>query len=247
MKTAIIIPARYGATRLPGKLLLAETGKTVLQHSWERACAVKGVDRVLIATDDMRIKTEAERFGANAVMTRTDHPAGSNRVAEAAATVDADLIINLQGDEPEIDPHAVAHLISIAKAEKSFAATLACPFPNTNDKGPGSAHDPNCVKVVMGVEKNAKTRAQRALYFSRSAVPHGGPYFLHIGLYAFRADALQRFAAAPPTALEQTERLEQLRILEMGESIAVGLVKSHAPGIDTRADYDAFVSRHRAG
>ncbi|MEO1151223.1 MAG: 3-deoxy-manno-octulosonate cytidylyltransferase [Pseudomonadota bacterium] len=244
MKTAIVIPARYGATRLPGKLLLAQTGKTLLQHSWEAACRVTGVDRVLIAADDDRIKTAAEGFGARVVMTRTDHPTGSNRVAEAASTLDADLIINLQGDEPEIDPQAVDHLISVATHSDCFAATLACPFPDPAATGQGSPADPNAVKVVFGAATGDPKCGRPALYFSRAPVPHGGPYFLHLGLYAFRAASLQRFAGMPPGALEKAEKLEQLRILESGEAIAVGLVEKQAPGIDTQADYNAFVARH---
>ena len=246
MKIAIIIPARYQATRLPGKLLLRESGKPLVQHTWEQACRVRGVDQILIAADDKRIVDAVRGFGGDAVMTATDHTTGSSRIAEAAQNIDADLIINLQGDEPDIDPHTVEILIDLHKRAGCFASTLACPFPAAALSGPGSPADPSAVKVVISEPDQSDVR--HALYFSRANIPYADisgdtpRAYIHIGIYAYNRDSLQRFAAHRATPLELAERLEQLRILEMGERIGVALSDHFSPGIDTRADYDRFLS-----
>jgi len=252
VSVAIVIPARYASTRLPGKSLLSETGKPLIQHVYERARAVKNVAQVIVATDDERIAAAVRGFGGEAAMTGA-HETGGARVAEVAARLDAEIIVNLQGDEPEVEPAYLERLIALQKSTKAFVTTLACPFPAGAHKGPGSPADPSAVKAVLGdaIDRHARW----AQYFTRRAkgwprdasggIPNPQDYFLHIGVYAFTKSSLARFASAPRGALEKIENLEQLRILEMGEKIAVGLVGAAAPGIDTPEDYQAFVQRHK--
>ena len=252
MKAAIIIPARFASTRLPGKPLLADTGKPLIQHTYEQAKKSRRASRVIVATDDVRIFDAVHGFGGVAVMTAATHETGSARVAEAAATTDAEIIVNLQGDEPEIDPGDLDRLIDLQAAGHGFASTLACRFPAGIASGAGSPDDPSAVKVILGEPLGAN--AFRAIYFTRSLCPYprgddgliADPqkYFLHVGVYAFSAASLEAFASAPPGALEQMERLEQLRILEMGEIIVAGVVDKAAPGIDTPEDYSGFVKRY---
>ena len=252
MKAAVIIPARYASTRLPGKPLLTETGKPLIQHTYEQALSADKVSSVLVATDDARIAEAVRAFGGAAVMTSPDHETGSARVAEASAHTDADIIVNLQGDEPEIDPADIDKLIAVHEQGRSFASTLACCFAPTASAGPASPDDPSTVKAILGEEMGSGAR--RALYFTRSICSYPRDacgrieaperYYLHLGVYAFSKASLAVFAAAPPGVLEQSERLEQLRILEMGETIAVAEVAAAAPGIDTPEDYVAFVARH---
>jgi 3-deoxy-manno-octulosonate cytidylyltransferase (CMP-KDO synthetase) len=251
VKAAIIIPARYASIRLPGKPLLSQTGKTLIQHTYERAACAPSISDVFVATDDQRIFDAVQSFGGKAMMTLRDHGTGSARVAEVAAMIDAEIIINLQGDEPEIDPTHIDFLVDIMTRHECFAATLACPFEEGAVVGPGSPQDPAAVKAILG---DAMDRdVFRARYFTRSLYPYprNGDgavidpqrYYLHIGVYAFRRSSLLRFAAEPAAALEKIERLEQLRILEMGEAIAVGLVGAAPAGVDTPEDYQAFVRR----
>ena len=252
MKAAIIIPARYQSTRLPGKPLLAETGKPLIQHTYEQAKKSRRASRVIVATDDARIFDAVRGFGGEAVMTAAAHETGSARVAEAAQAVDAQIIVNLQGDEPEIIPGDIDQLIDLQASDKGFAATLACRFPASAVAGAGSPDDPSAVKVILG--EPLGVNAFRARYFTRALCPFprdgcgliADPqkYFLHIGVYAFSKASLDAFAAAPLGALEQMERLEQLRILEMGEVIVAGVVDKAAPGIDTLEDYEGFVKRY---
>ena len=246
MKTAIIIPARYASTRLPGKPLLRETGKYLIQHVYERARAVRGVGDVVVATDDSRIAAAVERFGGRCVMTRRDHPSGTDRVAEVARGLDADLIVNLQGDEPLIDPRSLELLTELMKRDEDAAmATLAVPIRSAEQW-----HNPNCVKVVCDA-------AGRALYFSRSPIPFvrdGAPDFKarpprflqHLGLYAYRREFLLRLANLPPAPLELAEKLEQLRVLAHGSRIQVGVVEQAGVGVDTYEDYRRFVTAYRA-
>jgi 3-deoxy-manno-octulosonate cytidylyltransferase (CMP-KDO synthetase) len=243
-RVLIVIPARYGSQRLAGKMLLAETGKPLLQHTWERASAVGGAD-VVIATDDPRIEEAARGFGADVEMTSPDHQSGSTRAAEVAERRRADIVVNCQGDEPEVNP---AHITRLIEGQKEamraehpvFASTVACPFPEELD-----AANPNTVKVVTTGE--AAGAIPRAIYFSRSLLPFPRTRehrpLLHIGLYAFSAATIQTFASMPQGQLEVTESLEQLRILEAGHSMAVFEVDGASTGIDTREDYDAFVAR----
>lgn len=249
MKAAIVIPARYASTRLAGKLLLEVGGKSILQHTYERARLAKNAETVLIAADDERIAAAARAFGAEVVITDPGHQSGTERAAEAARGLQADIVVNLQGDEPEIDPENIDALIAAQAAHAPFASTLACRFP-----ADASLDDPSAVKAVLGrrVDKGESPAADifEALYFTRALAPYprdGAPersnYFLHIGVYAFAKDALERFAAAPRGRLEKIEQLEQLRILELGERMLCVVVDHAAPGIDTAEDLAAFAKR----
>jgi 3-deoxy-manno-octulosonate cytidylyltransferase (CMP-KDO synthetase) len=241
MKTAIIIPARYRSSRLPGKPLLKETGKYLVQHVYERACLARRVQEVIVATDDPRIAAAVEHFGGRAVMTRRDHPTGTDRIAEVARELDDDVIVNLQGDEPLIDPATLDFLPQLLLRDSGAPmATLAVPISSMEQW-----HNPNCVKVVCDDHG-------RALYFSRSPIPfvRGGqpdfaaqpPRFLqHLGLYAFRRDFLLRLSQMPPSPLEELEKLEQLRVMAAGHPIAVGVVHRASIGVDTLEDYRRFV------
>ncbi|MCB9898148.1 MAG: 3-deoxy-manno-octulosonate cytidylyltransferase [Planctomycetes bacterium] len=236
-RAVAVVPARWASTRLPGKPLLAETGKPLIRHVWEQVERARRLDPVVIATDDERILAVAREFGAQAVLTRADHPSGTDRVAEVVATLpEAAFVLNVQGDEPEIDPDDLDRLVERLATSGDDMATLARPL---GDDEADVLADPHAVKVVFDA-------ARRAMYFSRSPIPHGtdprGTY-LHVGVYAYRREALLRLAAAPPSALERRERLEQLRALEMGLTIGVVLTTNHALGIDTPADYARFVAR----
>jgi len=245
----LVIPARRRSTRLPDKLLLRETGKTVLQHTYEAACQTRCPRTILIATDDEEIAAEARRFGGQVVMTSPDCPSGTDRVAEAVRDNDcSDVIVNLQGDEPDIDPQAVDSLIESLWANPSAAmATLATPIQKKS-----LLEDPACVKVVFDF-------AGQALYFSRNPIPHAREwqdelleaepplFYQHIGVYAYRRDLLMRIATLPPGRMEQLEKLEQLRVLENGEKIMITVVDEPSRGIDTPDDYAAFVKLKQAG
>ena len=246
MSVAIVIPARFASTRLPGKPLLAETGKPLIRHVVERARQVRGVSRVVVATDDARIYDLVKGFGGEARMTRADHESGTDRIAEVAESLDCDIVVNLQGDEPSIDPAQIEQLIAqLAADDLAEAATLATPFRDAE-----SFRDPNRVKVVVN-------DLGHALYFSRSPIPFvrdglpdfsswSSPYLLHLGIYAFRRDYLVRFPKLPPHPLEKLEKLEQLRVLGSGGTMAVLTVPEGHRGIDTPADYRAFVESSRA-
>ena len=244
MTTVAVIPARYASTRFPGKPLVNDTGKYLVQHVCERAAAADSIDRVIVATDDERIVEAVESFGGEVVMTRTDQESGTDRVAEVALDLDCDLVVNVQGDEPEIEPEALDKLVSMFDNPECRMTTLACPFSAVAGGDPA---DPNSVKVVID-------GSGRAMYFSRAQVPYprDGCYaegchpLLHLGTYGYRRDFLLTVAGLSPTALERTERLEQLRVLEHGYNIHVAVVDRAAVGIDTPEDYAAFVKRHRS-
>ena len=241
MRVAIVIPARHSSSRLPGKPLLKSTGKYLVQHVYERACAAQCSAEVIVATDDSRIIEAVESFHGKAMMTREDHPSGTDRVAEVAEGIQADVIVNLQGDEPQIDPQAIDLLVQqLRDAPSSEMATLAVPIRDR-----ALYESPNVVKVVCDDRG-------RALYFSRSPIPycrdgepdlHAEPaqYYQHLGIYAYRRATLLRLAKTPPHPLEETEKLEQLRMLGMGGAIQVGFVSHAHRGVDTPADYDDFV------
>jgi 3-deoxy-manno-octulosonate cytidylyltransferase (CMP-KDO synthetase) len=245
MPAVIVIPARHASTRLPGKPLLKETGKYLIQHVYERACRARRAAAVLVATDDPRIAAAVNTFGGRAVLTRRDHASGTDRVAEVARQVEADIFVNLQGDEPLIEPGALDRLIDRIQGDPaSDMATLACPIHTAEQW-----RNPNVVKVV-------RDDAGHALYFSRSPIPfvrEGPPNFTaspprflqHVGLYAFRRDFLLRFAATPPAPLEQLEKLEQLRALALGCRLGVELIDEPALGVDTYEDYRRFVAAYR--
>jgi 3-deoxy-manno-octulosonate cytidylyltransferase (CMP-KDO synthetase) len=241
MRTIVVIPARFASSRLPGKPLLRATGKYLIEHVWERARSARTPQRILVATDDRRIEAAVRSFGGEAVMTRADHPSGTDRVAEAAGDDPADIVINLQGDEPLVEPDAIDFASSLLLRHHDAAmATLAAPLKSLEQY-----HSPHCVKVVVG-------DLGQALYFSRSGIPHvrdGQPdfgrqpfqFFQHVGLYAYRRDFLLRLAKTPPSPVEQIEKLEQLRVLALGRRVQVGVIPQAAPGIDTPEDYDQFV------
>lgn len=245
MKTAIVIPARYASKRLPGKPLLRETGKYLIQHVYERACLAKNAASVIIATDDPRIESAVRRFGGNVAMTRRDHPTGTDRVAEVARQLDVDVVINVQGDEPMIDPKALEVLGGLLERDSGAdMATLAVPIRSVE-----AWQNPNCVKVVCDT-------SGRALYFSRSPIPYvrdGKPnlaaepprFLQHLGIYAYRRAFLLSLAQLPAEPLEEMEKLEQLRVLALGRRIQVGIVRQTSIGVDTREDYQRFVAAYR--
>lgn len=245
MRVAIVIPARFASSRLPGKPLLRETGKYLIQHVYERACEAKCADVVVVATDDERIRAAVAGFGGRVAMTRADHASGTDRVAEVAATLTADVVINVQGDEPQLDPGAIDLLADLMR-DGADMATLAVPIAD-----PETYANPNVVKVVCDDRG-------RALYFSRSPIPmvrDGAPDFAarparflqHLGVYAYRRAFLPKIAATPPHPLEESEKLEQLRVLGTGGSINVGVVAHAHRGVDTPADYAAFVRWYQSG
>jgi 3-deoxy-manno-octulosonate cytidylyltransferase (CMP-KDO synthetase) len=244
MRVAVVIPARFASSRLPGKPLLRETGKYLIQHVYERACEAKCASDVFVATDDRRIFDAVCQFGGRPIMTRDDHTSGTDRVAEIAAHLAADVLINVQGDEPQIDPTDIDLLAELMREPGSDMATLAVPITD-----PDAYQSPNVVKVVCDDRG-------RALYFSRSPIPmvrDGAPDFAaqppqflqHLGIYAYRRHFLLQLANTPPHPLEQSEKLEQLRVLGTGGVINVGIVKEAHRGVDTPADYAAFVKWYR--
>ena len=231
-----ILPARWGSSRFPGKPLHLIAGKPLVQHVWERCRACSKLDDVLIATDDERILSAATAFGARAAMTSPDHPTGTDRLAEAVQSLpDADIILNIQGDEPLIDPALIDELAAAMLADPALdMATAANPL----DPADPAVADPNVVKVVTALDG-------RALYFSRSPLPFfrnavdGLPVLRHKGIYAYRRTFLERFVAWPPSPLEKAESLEQLRALENGASIKVLITNDTSPGVDTPEQADA--------
>ena len=247
-RRVLVIPARRRSTRLPDKMLLRETGKTVLQHTYEAACRVRQAELVIIATDDNEIAVEARRFGARVTMTNPDCPSGTDRVAEAVAmTPQAEVIVNLQGDEPEADPGAIDRLFALLINHPAASmATLATPIRTRT-----SLENPACVKVIFD-------NAGRAMYFSRSPIPHvrewddrllsaaTPTFYQHVGIYAYRRPLLMQMPKWPVGRLEQVEKLEQLRVLENGAGILVAVTEHATRGIDTPEDYAAFVARQQA-
>jgi 3-deoxy-manno-octulosonate cytidylyltransferase (CMP-KDO synthetase) len=239
MSFTVVIPARYGSTRLPGKPLLAIGDKPLLQHVWERA-RDSAAAAVVIATEDTRIEEAAREWGAEVVMTRADHPSGTDRLAEVAALLALDddaIIVNVQGDEPLL-PAAVIDQVAQNLAQRLWAtvATLCEPLTDAGDRD-----NPNIVKVVAD-------SGGRALYFSRAAIPHhrdegapvgASPWRRHIGLYAYRAAFLRRFVTWPVAPAEALEQLEQLRALHHGEAIHVEAASVTVPGgVDTPEDLE---------
>ena len=242
-----IIPARFASTRLPGKPLLSDTGMPLIQHVVDAARRSTRLTRIIVATDDARIFEAVASRGGEAAMTRDDHPSGTDRVAEvAAACPEADVIVNLQGDEPEISGSTLDLVASLLLDDPSVPmATVATPIYDAS-----TYFDPSCVKVVV-------SGLGRALYFSRSPIPHvrdGGfdpisespQAYLHLGLYAYRRDFLLGLGKMPQSPLERLEKLEQLRVLEAGYPIAVGIVDEPSVGIDTPEEYRRFVARWRS-
>ena len=223
-----IIPARFNSTRFPGKPVAEISGKTLIEHVYRRVEQASLVTRIVVATDDRRIAEAVQRFGGTAVMTRDDHPSGTDRLAEVAENLDSHaLIVNVQGDEPMIEPSDIDRAITAARAGGVEIVTLMTKMDSA------TSGDPNRVKVVTDKDGIA-------LYFSRSKIPSGGTCFLHLGLYVYRVDFLRKFAKLERTPLEIAERLEQLRALEHGYRIRVVEVEKESWGIDTPADLERF-------
>ena len=248
-EVAIAIPARFASTRLPGKMLLEVEGKPLIQYTWEEACASRLAAEVVIATDDERIADAARGFGARVEMTDPQCASGTDRIAELVRSgrLDADIIVNVQGDEPEIEPGAIDAAAQVLLDDESARiATLAAPVASREEY-----RDPAAVKIAVASDGCA-------LYFSRAPVPFVRDGFgsltpadmgicRHVGLYACRRGALLEWAGAPPTRLERLENLEQLRALECELKIKVVMIEKAPAGIDTRADFKAFEKRLRKG
>jgi len=243
----VVIPARLESTRLPRKLLLCETGKSLLQHTHEAALRATLPQGVCVAADHALLAEEVRRFGGEVRMTDPDAASGTDRVAEVAALMpEIDIFVNVQGDEPELPGEVIDLVIrQLIEHPAAVMATLATPI-----RSRPQLEDPACVKVVFDT-------AGRALYFSRSVIPHprkwddslleaDPPHFYqHVGLYAYRRDFLLQLAKIPQSDLEKLESLEQLRVLAAGETILVSVIDEPTCGIDTIEDYRAFVSRAR--
>jgi 3-deoxy-manno-octulosonate cytidylyltransferase (CMP-KDO synthetase) len=241
----IIIPARLGSVRFPQKVLADRTGKPLIQHVYERAAAARSAARVVIATDSIRVAEAARRFSAEAILTSPDHPNGTSRLAEAARTLNLspdELVVNVQGDEPELEPALIDAAVAALQTCPAPMSTAAVPF------GPGEdPANPNMVKVVLRDDGHALYFSRALIPFPRDTTPAAAPRppLKHIGLYVYRRPFLDIYAALPPSPLEQTEQLEQLRVLARGHSIAVATlnIPTHS-GIDTLEQYDAFVARY---
>ena len=246
-----MIPARFHSTRFPGKPLADLLGKPLIIHTWERASQAACLDAIFIATDDVRIKNVAEQYGARVIMTSPEALSGTDRIAEAAGQLAADFITNIQGDEPLITPGMIENVAkALEKADDCETATLKTALRSEEE-----LLDPHTVKVVTD-------HRNRALYFSRLPIPfspdfsfdagaHPAPgerkrslegYYKHIGIYCYRKNFLMRFTRMKPTFLEQTERLEQLRILENGYPIAVAETHGQSVGVDTPGDLEKLIA-----
>ncbi len=241
MAAVVVIPARFGSTRFPGKILASETGKPLVQHVVDQARRCKRVSRIIVASDDQRIVDALRPFGTEVMLTDPSHPSGTDRVAEVARRLEgeSDVVINVQGDEPEIEPQTIDDLDRMMEESDCQMATAATRF-----HVPADPTDPNLVKVVV-------SQSGRAMYFSRSRIPFHRdgatgvqtPYYLHVGIYAYRRQTLIRLAGWKPTPCELAEKLEQLRALEHDVPIGVILIERAAHGIDTPQQYQAFVRR----
>lgn len=232
MKCIGIIPARYGATRLPGKPLADISGRPMIQHVYERALQSHSLRDVIVATDDERIRDAVMAFGGRVVMTSAEHRSGTDRLAEVAAGLNVDIIVNIQGDEPLIEPGEIDLVVTPFRRRRTLGmATLCTPIEVDED-----FEDPAVVKVVRDL-------SGFALYFSRRPIPYrraenGVERLKHIGMYAYRRSFLLRYAALPPTPLEQAEGLEQLRAIEHGLPILVLRTEHDALSVDTEADLE---------
>ena len=240
---AAVIPARYDSTRLAGKVLLKETGKYLIQHTYEQVLCAKRVDKVIVAVDDENVLQACKEFGAEAVMTAKDHQSGTDRIAEAVKDIKADIVINVQADEPEIDPSNIDLLASLIESDAGCGmATLIADFDDISQ-----IENPDIVKCI--VDSN-----NYAIYFSRLPLPYCrdkagvgelSSYSRHLGIYAYRKDFLGKFTSMAQSRLEKLEKLEQLRAIENGYKILTGRVDHHCDGIDTKQQYEAFVNRYK--
>ena len=232
-KVVVVIPARYASTRLPGKPLVPLAGQPMIQRVYERAKAAQRVHQVIVATDDERILKTVQGFGGEARMTRTEHRTGTERVAEVAAHVAGDVFVNVQGDEPLLDPASVDTAVgALLEEPRAEVATVATPI-----RTPADIMDPNVCKVVLDFEENA-------LYFSRAPIPWVRDtaskvqvrHLKHLGLYVFQRDALLEYPTLPQGELERVEQLEQLRWMENGWKIRVAEVEHDAVSVDVPED-----------
>jgi 3-deoxy-manno-octulosonate cytidylyltransferase (CMP-KDO synthetase) len=234
LKIIVIIPARYASTRLPGKPLADLDGRSMIEHVYRRAAAARNVAEVIVATDDLRVATRVADFGGRVRLTRATHETGTDRLAEVAASLDCDVIVNVQGDEPLIDPRAIDELVAPFTADPSVQMTTL--FRRIHE--PADLTNPNIAKIVLD-------RAGFALYFSRAPIPHiraprGGwpPLYRHIGLYGYRRSVLLVLASLEPTPLERAESLEQLRALEHGIRIKAVETRYESFEVNTPEDLD---------
>ena len=242
LAATVVIPARFASARFPAKMIAADTGRPLVQHVVDQVKKCRRVRNVIVATDDQRIVVALKPFGTVVTMTSPDHQSGTDRIWQVVREWPGELVVNVQGDEPEIEPETVDALIERMESSDDDMATVSTPFPPGADP-----NDPNLVKVVSD-------KAGRALYFSRSPIPfrrdpasaENPAYHLHLGIYAYRWNFLADFTSWPPSSLEKTEKLEQLRALEHGASIYVLKVDRATHGIDTPQQYAAFVSRQRS-
>lgn len=236
-----VIPARFASTRLPGKPLLEVGGRPLIAHVIARAKRAQHIGEVIVATDHEGILNAARAAGASAFWTRSEHPTGSDRIGELLPELDADFVINVQGDEPEVEPDLLDAIALALKDGRDPVVTASAPWPATD-----AFDNPNRVKVVTDL-------SGRALYFSRALIPHPrgqNPLAprLHVGIYGYRKEALLAFLSAPRGPLETTEELEQLRFLELGMTIRVlPVLATPAGGIDTKDDFDSFAQRFARG
>lgn len=242
-RVTAIIPARMGSTRFPGKVLASKTGRPLIQHVYEAASRACCVGQVVVATDDRRVMEAVAGFGGRAVLTRADHASGTSRLAEAAGLLGlgADqIVVNVQGDEPELEPGFIDAAVAALVGSGAPMATIAVPFGAGEDAG-----NPNLVKVVRALDGTA-------LYFSRSVIPYvrdpgaWSPPLCHVGLYVYRRAFLDVYTSLAATELERVESLEQLRVLAHGHRVAVAVMDERGfGGIDTAEQYEAFVERWR--
>ena len=237
MKTVAVIPARWASTRFEGKVLADINGKPMIEHVWRRVKEAQNIDEVLIACDDEKVKNAAENFGASVVMTSPDHPSGSDRIAEAVKDSEAEIILNVQGDEPLIDPKLIDELtLALQGDDSSVMATAIKLIDNDED-----LENPNVVKAV--VDKHG-----HALYFSRSTIPYDRDgerceAYKHLGIYAYRREFLLEYVKMPQSVLEKTERLEQLRVLENGFKIKTIVTDMETIGVDTPEDLEKVLDK----
>lgn len=230
MKVVIVIPARYKSSRLPGKPLADLCGKPMVQHVYERALLAKNAHKVIVATDDLRIFTAVKKFGGNVLMTSPEHQTGTDRVIEVSKRINADIFINVQGDEPLIRPEDIDSLIDQMLSNRSCQVATLCHPVQKED-----ALDPNVVKIVRSMDG-------KALYFSRHLIPfarednHQAIYLKHVGIYGYTAELLKKYDKLPFSQLENMEKLEQLRLIEAGIAINAIEIDSMAQGVDTPED-----------
>lgn len=235
MKVSVVIPARYASTRFPAKLLAGFRGRPVLQHTWEAVQQMKLADEILVAVDDDRLQRAVESWGGKAVMTSTQHKSGLERVASLITLLEGDIILNVQGDEPLIDPLLLDRMVSQAKQSKAAILTAVCPLQSMEE-----VMNPNIVKTAL-------TQGNQALYFSRSPIPYVRDqeakdwlkytsFYGHIGVYCYKRAVLESFATILPSPLEEAEKLEQLRFLEQGYQIEAILTDKRPQGVDTLED-----------